>query len=78
MSGHATIGLGLDFMCCLWCEHRLDMASGDVRFTALFCWHYGNRLVGLVVEVSASRAKDSRVRIPLAPIFFWGRVIPVT
>ena len=38
----------------------------------------GHRLVGLVVKASASRAGRSRVRIPLAPGFFWGRVIPVT
>ena len=37
-----------------------------------------DRLVGLVVKESASRAEDPGVRIPLAPGFFRGRVIPVT
>ena len=38
-----------------------------------------HRLVGLVVKASASRASwRFRVRIPLAPGFFRGRVIPVS
>ena len=38
----------------------------------------GRMQAGREVKASASRAEDSRVRIPLATGFFRGRVIPVT
>ena len=37
-----------------------------------------DRLVGLVVEASASRAEDPGFESSLRREFFWGRVIPVT
>ena len=37
-----------------------------------------DHLVGLVVKASELESGRSRVRIPLAPGFFRGRVIPVT
>ena len=46
--------------------------------TYLHVFFAKDRLVGLVVKASASRAEGPGSRIPLAPGFFRGRVIPVT
>ena len=45
-------------------------------FVGLFCFK-DDRLVGIVVEASASRAEDPGFESRLRRVFFQGRVIPV-
>ena len=60
------VGVALSFICV---TRHFMQSSG---------WRIGkHRLVGLVVR-RPPRERKTRVRIPLAPGFFRGRVIPVT
>ena len=51
--------------------------NGSDIHPSVYDFSLDHRLVGLVVKASAESGR-SRVRNPLAPGFFRGRVIPVT